>query len=557
MLSRDKSGRGLLLASLAALCLLGVFSTEIADTDFWWHLKTGQYVIQNHTLPVPDPFAYTPSPGATAYFNLTHEWLSQVILYATYAAGGFPAVILLRGLLLTLLCGLSGVLAARASRNVWTGLAAALATASIAIEFTADRPAIVTFLGVALFITLLEFRRALWILPLLSLLWANCHGGFFLGWIVLLAYCAEAAPAERRRLWLITVVSIAASALNPNGYRVLSVLMDYRQSAMTANLVEWHSPSLWGPPYTFDILFYAAAVVLILSRKQVRLAHWLLFAAFASAALMAFRNILLIGLLGPFLIASYFPFRKQIPRALAFAVFPLLLLAIGAGVDKSVPFQLRVAEWTTPSGAAGYLLANRVQGPLFNTYEQGGYLIWRLAPPQRVFIDGRALSESAYRDYRQILYNQGAAADEVSGPRADLLTRYGVEVVVMNAMDWVSGSLYPLALALANPANPEWQLVYEDPQSLIFLRNPSPGTPVLPDKLRRVLLHLDAECEAYVANSPTTPWCARTLADYWLRNGVQDRARRMLTLYLSHAPKPDPKAEQALRQLNYPQVDRH
>src|SRR5690348_258398 len=74
---------------LTAVCLLGLFSTEIADTDFWWHLKTGQYIIQQHSLPFPDPFAYTTSlnapqhPGEqqVQHFNLTHEWLSQALLY--------------------------------------------------------------------------------------------------------------------------------------------------------------------------------------------------------------------------------------------------------------------------------------------------------------------------------------------------------------------------------------------------------------------------------------------------------------------------------------------
>src|ERR1700686_3207006 len=76
---------------LAAVCLIGLFSTEIADTDFWWHLKTGQYIVQRHSLPVPDPFGNTVSVAA-AYpgeervrqFNLTHEWLSQVFMYAVY-----------------------------------------------------------------------------------------------------------------------------------------------------------------------------------------------------------------------------------------------------------------------------------------------------------------------------------------------------------------------------------------------------------------------------------------------------------------------------------------
>src|SRR5271169_4979087 len=82
---------------LTGVCLLGLFSTEIADTDFWWHLKTGQFIVERHSLQVPDSFAYTSSAAAAypgeqqvRHFNLTHEWLSQVLMYATYAVGGFP-----------------------------------------------------------------------------------------------------------------------------------------------------------------------------------------------------------------------------------------------------------------------------------------------------------------------------------------------------------------------------------------------------------------------------------------------------------------------------------
>jgi hypothetical protein len=241
-------------------------------------------------------------------------------------------------------------------------------------------------------------------------------------------------------------------------------------------------------------------------------------------------------------ISVYFPFRFPRARALAWAVPLLIAAAVLVGFWRGAFFQLRVATWATPAGAADYLLANHAAGPLFNTYEQGGYLIWRLAPEQRVFIDGRALSDSVNRDYRQILDNRGTDADRVTGPRADLLNRYGVQVVVMNTLDYVSGALYPLALALANPESSDWQLAYDDSQDLIFVRGPAQ-----PDKLRRVLLHLDAECSAYIEHSPDTPLCARTLADYWLRNGVKDRARHMLRLYIAHAR--DEKAEQALQQL--------
>ena len=94
---------------LALIFLMGLFTTEIADTDFWWQLKTGQYVVQTHSLPLPDPFAYTtaiaaqshPGEELVRHFNLTHEWASQALMYVAYSIGGFALLVLIRGAMLT------------------------------------------------------------------------------------------------------------------------------------------------------------------------------------------------------------------------------------------------------------------------------------------------------------------------------------------------------------------------------------------------------------------------------------------------------------------------
>src|SRR5258708_6473450 len=112
---------------LSAICLLGLFSTEAHDTDFWWHLKTGEYIVQHHALPVPDPFAYTTAMNPPAYpgeeqvrhFNLTHERLSQILLYGVYSVGGLPAITLARAALLTAICALVGLLPPRSIPTGW------------------------------------------------------------------------------------------------------------------------------------------------------------------------------------------------------------------------------------------------------------------------------------------------------------------------------------------------------------------------------------------------------------------------------------------------------
>src|ERR1700730_14532637 len=92
-----------LLVALSALLLLSMFSGEIRDTDIWLHLKTGQHTIGTRALTVPDPFSYTSDLGPrytgeeiTRFFNLTQEWLAQIVMYQIYRATGFPGLVAAR-----------------------------------------------------------------------------------------------------------------------------------------------------------------------------------------------------------------------------------------------------------------------------------------------------------------------------------------------------------------------------------------------------------------------------------------------------------------------------
>ena len=471
--------------ALAALLLVSWFSGAAADPDMWWHLKTGEYICRQHQLPVPDPFAYTtamgsPAPGELAmrHFNLTHEWLAQAIFYLVHAAAGFPGLVLFRASLLAGFCGLAGLVVYRRCGGFLRAVAAALGAGTVASAFSADRPFVFTFLLLAATVALLEWRRRLWLLPPLFLFWANCHGGFILGWVVLGAYAAESlwlrwrrgAQAGERELWLAGALALAASLLNPNGPRVVGVLLTYRGSPMQSALWEWQPPALW-PLEPFSALLLAALAVMAWRRRAVRPADWLLLAAFVPAALMAVRNVVFIGFFAPLWIASYLPWKRLLPRA-QYAAAGLLLALCGVAVARGGAFQLRAAEWKVPAGAADFLLRHRITGRLFNSYGFGGYLVWRLWPQQRVFIDGRALNESVFADHRRIIYNAGNTG---GGSREELLEKYGVQAIVMPGFDYTSGAPFLLAPALADPRQSEWKLVYQDAQAFVFLRTPPAG----------------------------------------------------------------------------------
>src|SRR5688572_19870662 len=123
-----------LTLALAAIVLIGWLSTEARDPDAWWHLKTGEYLWQQHKLPVPDPFAWTTYLGKPAYpgeehvrdFNLTHSWLSQLVLYLAYRAGGWSGLILFRATLLAAFSAAAGLVAWRRTGGFYRSVGAAL-----------------------------------------------------------------------------------------------------------------------------------------------------------------------------------------------------------------------------------------------------------------------------------------------------------------------------------------------------------------------------------------------------------------------------------------------
>jgi hypothetical protein len=523
------------ILALAALLALAWFSGEVGDSDTWWHLKTGQFLVQHRSLPVPDPFAFTTYTGKPGYpqeqtvrrFNLTHEWLAQILFYLAYAVGGFAGLVLFRAALLAAFCATVGWIAWNRTGGFYRSVGAALAAASAAQLFATDRPYLVTFLLLAVTIALLEARRY-WLLPPLFLLWANLHGGFFSGWLALAAYCAASLyerwrgrpVAGERTLWLATALSILLSGVNPNGFLVLPIMVYYRHSPMQSSLWEWQYPNPW-PPSPFSVLLVAAGALLVWKRREVRPVDWLLYLGFGALSTLAVRNTILVALVGPLMLATYWPLKKALPVAAAWLAAAALAAGSLSAIAGGTAFQFHAADWKYPSGAADFLLAHHISGPIFNTYELGGYLIWRLWPRQKVFIDGRALNETLYQDYRRMVFNANAEGGKSA---AELLRQYGIDAIVMDGFEYTNGSPYLLPAALSDPHQTEWKLVYRDAQAVIFLRHPPPDVHPLPNL--QALAAMEAQCDTYLAHDPSRPRCTLGLADLFQRIGDSARAAR-------------------------------
>jgi hypothetical protein len=435
----------------------------------------------------------------------------------------------------------------RRTANFWLAIGAVFAASTVARGIAVDRPFVVTYLLLAGTMLILERRRPLWVLPLLFVLWANVHGGYFVGWIVLGAYCAEALlarlrgkpPADERALWMASIASIAASALNPAAYGVIPGMFAYRQSFLQNTLREWHSPALW-PLSWFTALLAASIVMLAMGWRRVRVADWLLFGVFTVLALMARRNIVFIALIAPIVIASYLPkFKRALPRAAEYAFAAVIVLIAGERVASGHAFQLRATLWKFPDGAVQFLKRHNVSAPMFNLYEWGGYLMWAAWPQEKTFVDGRALNESVFRDYLKIALNTRSAQE--------LLDRYGVQVLLLQGFEYGNGTVYFLGASLSDPAQTRWKLVYQDNTAMVFMRNPPPGVHPLPPG--EVLTSLEAQCRNQIEHQPSVPRCARGLGDLYARLNLLDRSRQWIESYRSLNGSLDPEIDRLYEQI--------
>ena len=530
----------------AAILLLALFTSEIRDTDIWLHLKTGEHTLDARALTAPDPFSYTTAMGAPAYageaitrrFNLTHEWLAQIVMYLIYAVSGFPGLVLSRALLLILFCALTGWIAHRRAGDFRIALTAALAAAAVAFHFQQSRPFLATFVFLALTVAILESGRRLWLLPPVFLIWANCHGGFIVGWIALGAYCLW---RRSRALWLVSALSVLASAVNPNGLRVVQVLSFYRTSAIQSNNLEWQHPKFWEPGI-YSVLLFGALIALLAAGRRARLADWLLYLSFAALSLLAVRNVIFIGLVAPIVIAAYLPKHRLIAPA---AVLLAAAFLIARELKPAEAFALRAADWQLPAGAAGFIQAHRIDARMFNNYETGGYLVWRLWPLQRDFIDPRGLSEQAYADYRRILFTSDSTK---------LLDQYGIRMVVTEGFDFLSGQVYPLVVQLADAAA-QWSMVYQDAQAMVFLRRPPDGVAPL-DSRRALLESLDAQCREHLRHDPARPNCARGLSELYAFKGQPERALEWIETFRERRTGPDAESEKVYQSLRVTVLNR-
>lgn len=448
-----------------------------SDPDVWTHIRTGGWMLR-HGVPSYDLFSFT--HAGKPLFD--HEYLSQVVLWAVHAAGGMTALSFFSAFMACLtLWVLYHACAGRHALSLYVIL---LPYVVLLLTGISPRPYLFSHLFTAVFILVLEGTtvgrlRARWltVLPVLTALWAQFHGGFVIGVGLAGLFWAgdrfgpDASKARSLGLLRTFVLCAAACLFNPYGVKLLPyVLYQGSAHAQLAYVSEWQSPSFHDlTGWMILVPLSLASLAMIFGARKPRPVELALLFGTAAAALYSARHITLFYIINtPFfsrLILERFrntglytelsgeradtgKFGSVLPHILMLGSAVLIgsawaVMQLSAQPAKTMKeFPVRAVEFMRERG----LLQDR----LFNDYDWGGYLIGREIP---VYIDGRG------ELYGSHFFNDYMGAQNATRP-------------------W-SAALAPADLVLIKPSRPlavvlkerkDWRLLYEDDVAVIYQR---------------------------------------------------------------------------------------
>jgi hypothetical protein len=381
-------------------------STTVGDPDIWWHLRTGQWILQ-HGFPHTDPFTtYGASKPWVAYswlFELLvlklYQWMGLAGLVA-YTAGIVAAItVVLHGMIRRLcpdfmLSVLLTLAACQSMEHLWTPRSWQFSVLFFVLEVD----------------LLMQAHRhgkkkALWLLPPLFVLWANLHIVFLYGLAVLGIPLAEAVLArwwklgESRigagQMGAVFLASTAATLVNPYGWRVYVAAYGLGSQQAILNQLNEMKAMPFRDISDFGVLLFALAAVAVLARA--RRLHLFEIGMLAFALLVSFRgqrDVWVVVIAASAIVADGIagagkarravqPFAVPAAVLVTAAVAPLLFLAMHVNNSR---LEVELEE-KMPVEAANFVEKKGLPGPLFNDFNWGGYLIWN--PRLPVSMDGR------------------------------------------------------------------------------------------------------------------------------------------------------------------------
>jgi hypothetical protein len=462
-----------------------ILSASMADPDLWGHVLFGQETLKNGGVVRIDPYSYL-SGGATW---INHEWLAEVAMAAAYQLGGSLGLSLLRFALALVVCfTLHRVMLARDLDPAPAGILLVMLALMLFPTTATVRPQMFTsvfFLATVLLVDAAE-RRSLhwgWLLPIVTALWINFHGGVLAGlgviglWVTVRVVGGLTAGRSRNGLRQMLVpaaiglTSVATTVLNPYGWRLPAFLV--RTATLPRpDISEWQPLQFHRPMSVLFLLLLALGIfALVRSRRKPSAVTLVLFAALGLLPFTAVRHLQLFTLAFPVLVSVHLAdlwgdgVRDQPVSPGARVLRPWLagaILAAGGLFGVAVVNRIDCVEIVPesmgfPVGAVDVLKQTGVSGNLAVQFGWAEYAIWHLEPRIRVAIDGRR--ETVYPDsiYEEYLNFQNGLRDWDR-----LIEDRPTDFALVSTEKWPAFNLLSL--------KPGWDLVYQDSLSALFVR---------------------------------------------------------------------------------------
>jgi hypothetical protein len=473
----------------AMVGMLGLLVRRVADPDSFWHVRTAQWMLDNHSLPQHDLYTYTVANNTWT----DHEWLSELLIYGLQRVHGELAVGIAFGAILW--AGFFLILRRIQLRPApFLITAVALALGALAGNLVwGPRPQMITFFFVCLELYWLETylsgrSRAIYALPFVVAVWANCHGGFavvflFLGIAVLVElthYLVDRSHIVHRvtaqRLTLIGLACAVAGLLTPNGVNLYRYAWQTETGSSIQDFVrEWQSPNFhFLNIRPFEVLLLAVIVGFAL--KRPRLYDIALTIATLVLAFQAVRHIILfVAAVTPALAWSWGDAWRNIRdvprwvrridvnsaavRTASVAGLAVVVIGVGVFLRSQLRQQTSAVRENYPVAASVWLDDHPQVGThLFNEYAWGGYLLDRFYPQpnRRVFIFGETflMGKPLLDEYSNVV--------ALKSDWRDILARHQVDYIVI---------LQDSPLAGALGGEPDWRLAFNDSVADIFVRS--------------------------------------------------------------------------------------
>jgi hypothetical protein len=466
------------------------------DADIGWHILDGQNILATHSIPHADTFSATMS-GRVWY---AWEWLYDAAIGCVYSTSGLNGVVFISALVIALTLALVFRFSlARGGSIPVTIVLFILSAMACSIHFLA-RPHVVGWLLAVIWFSILDastkgatrVRRLFW-LPVLMLLWANLHGGFVLGFVLLGIYTVadlltsfKCSDLEQRRksrqraaiLLAIGVGSLMASFVNPYGFRLhIHVYQYLTDRFLMQHINEFQRPEIQGAPAQVFLVMIALTLVgIIVRRGRIRWVSWLLIIFSILSGLYAARNLPFASLLLTMITApllsrltatksgllartnrwgrAELAQRVHVWPIVTVVLGILLCLHQGRVLDRQV-MDAHFDPARFPVQAVDALQRQGIRQPIFTLDAWGGYFIYRLYPGNRVFVDDRHdfYGDAYIQEYLKVIH--------VEPGWEQILDRWGVNLVVMPSKGKLSEAL---------KGRRGWKPVFLDTTATVFQR---------------------------------------------------------------------------------------